>query len=219
MNIFVAGIGTGVGKTVVSAILCEALGADYWKPVQAGNLRSTDTMQVKRWVTNPKCTFHPEAYRFRLAASPHQAAATENKRIQLENIIPPTTRNHLIIEGAGGLLVPLNGKALMIDLISRYDFPVILVSRHYLGSINHTLLSIEALKSRRLKITGIIFNGNENKFTEQIILRISGVKMLGRMNAERRITRKVVCRYAKQWANRLVEPSSLEWADEHYRKR
>ncbi len=205
MKIFVTGIGTGVGKTIVSAILCEAFGADYWKPVQAGNLNATDTMRVKRLVTSQKCFFHPESYRLRVAASPHQAAIVEGKKIQLKNIKLPETSNHLIIEGAGGVMVPLNQNTLTVDFISRFDFPVVLVSRHYLGSINHTLLTVEALKSRGLNILGIVFNGTEEKHTERIILRASGLKMIGRVRKERVVNRKVIAVYAGKFRKAISD--------------
>lgn len=193
------GIGTGVGKTVVSAILCEALGADYWKPVQSGNLRDSDTATVRRLVSKRTCVFHPEAYRFKLAASPHHAADAEGKKIRLDGIRLPETINHLVIEGAGGVMVPLNQKVLMIDLISQFNLPVVLVSRHYLGSINHTLLTVEALKSRGLKILGIVFNGDENKPTENIIIHQTGLKIIGKVKEEHRIKKKIIVRYAREF--------------------
>lgn len=199
MIVFVTGIGTGVGKTVVSAILCEALGADYWKPVQAGNLRDSDTMTVKRLVGNKNCFFHPETYRFGLAASPHHSADVENIKINLGRISIPMTSNHLVIEGAGGVMVPLNQKMLMIDLIVKLDLPVVLVSRHYLGSINHTLLTVEALRSRGVKLLGIVFNGEKNKASESVIIHQTKLKVIGRLNDEQRINRKVIARYAREF--------------------
>ena len=203
MKVFVTGIGTGVGKTIVSAILCEAFKADYWKPIQAGNLKDSDLMRVKKLVSNRQTVFHPEVYRLKLAASPHHAAAIENEKIELEKISLPKTSNHLIIEGAGGVLVPLNQNELMIDMIDRMNLPVIIVSHHYLGSINHTLLSAEALRSRGLHILGIVFNGDENKATEQVILRMSKLKMLGRIKKERRINRKMIAGYAAKFRSSL----------------
>ncbi len=203
MRVFVTGIGTGVGKTVVSAILCEALAADYWKPVQAGNLGGSDTEIAKGLVGNATSVFHPESCRLRLAASPHHAAAAENKKIDVGKIILPETSNHLVVEGAGGLMVPLNLKALMIDLICRLDLPVILVSRHYLGSINHTLLSVEALKSRKVKIMGIVFNGDENRSTEKVIVYQTGLKVIGRLKDEKNLNRRVISLYAKEFRKAL----------------
>jgi dethiobiotin synthetase len=203
VNFFVTGIGTGVGKTIVSAILCEAFGADYWKPVQAGNLDSSDTLSVKKLISNQSSVFHPETYRFRLAASPHQAAKAEGRKISLGKIMLPKTYNHLIVEGAGGLMVPLNQNELMIDLIRKLQLPVVLVSRHYLGSINHTLLSVEAMKTRGLKIAGIVFNGDENKSSEKAIIYHAGLKIIGRVNDEKSLNRKVIAGYAQRFRKTL----------------
>ncbi|HET6225481.1 MAG TPA: dethiobiotin synthase, partial [Bacteroidia bacterium] len=141
-TIFVTGIGTDVGKTIVSAVLVEALKADYWKPVQTGSFFSRDTTEVKRIVSNTKSQFFPESYLLKQPMSPHAAAELEGLEIQIDQIKLPATNNHLIIEGAGGLMVPLNRKYFMIDLIEKFNAEVILVVKNYLGSINHTLLSV-----------------------------------------------------------------------------
>ncbi|GAB3937482.1 dethiobiotin synthase [Mucilaginibacter myungsuensis] len=167
--IFVTGIGTDVGKTVVSAILTEALQADYWKPVQAGDLDNSDTIKVKRLVSNPITKFHPEAYALTQPFSPHKSADLDGVDIDIDHFQLPQTDNQLLIEGAGGLMVPLNNKHLVIDLIPKLNADAVLVSRNYLGSINHTLLSIEALKSRGINIKAIIFNGDADEYTESII--------------------------------------------------
>lgn len=167
--IFITGIGTGVGKTIVSAILVEKFKADYWKPIQSGDLDHTDTDQVRSLVSNPISKFHPEAYRLTQPFSPHKSAALDGIRIDLEQISIPETENQLIIEGAGGLMVPLNDKDLMIDLIQKLDAEVILVSQNYLGSINHTLLSAELLKERKIKIRNLIFCGAADQSSEEII--------------------------------------------------
>lgn len=167
--LFITGIGTGVGKTVSSAILVESLKADYWKPIQSGDLDYSDTDKVKELVSNGKTVFHPEAYRLTQPFSPHKSAALDGIQIELSKIILPETNNQLIIEGAGGLMVPLNDTDLMIDLIQKLDAEVILVSQNYLGSINHTLMSAEILISRKLKLSMIIFCGNKDKDTETII--------------------------------------------------
>lgn len=169
--IFVTGIGTGVGKTIASAILVEKLKADYWKPVQAGDLDQSDTITVKSLVSNSISHFHPEAYRLTQPYSPHKAAALDGIEIDPDKIILPQTGNQLIIEGAGGLMVPLNNNFLMIDLIKKLDAEVVLVSRNYLGSINHTLLSIDALKARGIALRALIFNGNNDSFSEELIER------------------------------------------------
>lgn len=193
---FVTGIGTDVGKTVASAILVEALEADYWKPIQSGAVTDSDRNTVQSLISNSRSVFHKEVYSLREPLSPHAAAELDNIEIKLENITFPYTHNTLIIEGAGGLMVPLNYNGLMVvDLINHCKAEAILVSRHYLGSINHTLLSIEALKSREIPIAGIIFNGAENKATERVILEQTGVRMLGRINEEPVVTKEVVLGY------------------------
>lgn len=181
MRYFVTGIGTEIGKTITSAILVEALESDYWKPIQAGELEYSDTHKVKDLITNNKSQFYQESYRLKTAMSPHAAAQKENIEIQIDNCIAPQTDNILIIEGAGGLLVPLNDSDCIIDMIPKFNAETILVSQHYLGSINHTLLSVEALQKRGLSIKGIIFNGDENIDTEKIILSKTGLSFLGRI--------------------------------------
>jgi dethiobiotin synthetase len=167
--IFVTGIGTDVGKTIVSAILVENLQADYWKPVQAGDLENSDTIKVKQLISNSVSVFHREAYRLTQPFSPHKAAALDGIEIDFKKIKLPKTDNQLIIEGAGGLMVPLNNTHLVIDLIEKLDAEVRLVSRNYLGSINHTLLSVEALIGRGIHIHAIVFNGDADEYTESII--------------------------------------------------
>jgi len=178
-TIFITGIGTGIGKTIISAALVEKLKADYWKPVQSGDLEDSDTIKVKSLVTNTTSVFHPEAYRLTQPFSPHKSAAIDGISIDKNKIVIPETDNTLIIEGAGGLMVPLKDNFLMIDLIKKFEAEVILVSQNYLGSINHTLLSIEALKSRDIPIKGIIFNGLKDIYSKEFILNYSGVELLG----------------------------------------
>ncbi len=180
-RLFITGIGTDIGKTLVSAILVEALLADYWKPVQAGSLDNSDTIVVKSLISNEKSTFHSENFRLNQALSPHAAAAADSVSISLKDIKTPDTSNLLIIEGAGGLMVPLNEGLLVIDLIIHLQAEVILVSKNYLGSINHTLLSAEVLKSRGIPVTGIIFNGESVPASEDFILNYTGLKCLGRV--------------------------------------
>jgi dethiobiotin synthetase len=195
MKLFITGIGTDVGKTIASAIITEALEADYWKPIQAGDLDNSDSQKVQNYVLNVKSKFFPNAYALNTPASPHLAAELDGVVIDFKNIIEPKTTNHLVIEGAGGVFVPLNDKDCIIDLIQP-DYKVIVVSRHYLGSINHTLLSIEALKHRKLNIAGIIFNGDENCATEKIILEKTGLKMIGRIENEPYFDPNVIRYYA-----------------------
>jgi dethiobiotin synthetase len=193
---FITGISTEVGKTVVSAIVAEALQADYWKPIQAGELENTDAHKVKRWLSNPKSKVHVSAFDLTMPMSPHAAADIDNVKMKASAIKRPVTRNSLVIEGAGGLLVPMNSKETIMDLIQPDD-KVILVSRHYLGSINHTLLSVEALKSRSLNILGIIYVGDEHPSTESIIKKMTGSTVLGRISIEPYIDSHVVSEYAE----------------------
>lgn len=179
---FISGIGTDVGKTVASAILVKAFDAEYWKPVQAGDLDNSDCIKVKNLTGFSNDRFHEESYRLPYPMSPHASAEKAGIEIDVSKIILPNHQRKLIIEGAGGLMVPVNRKYLYIDLIPQFDAEVILVSRHYLGSINHTLLSIEALDKRGISIKGILFNGNENQGTESIILEKSGIPYLGRIS-------------------------------------
>ncbi len=194
---FVTGIGTEIGKTVTSAILVEALKADYWKPIQSGDLAHSDTKKVQQWVSNPSSKFHEEAYRLTQPFSPHHAADLDQVRISLSKIHLPQTENNLIVEGAGGLMVPLNQEDLMIDLIKKLNLEVILVSQHYLGSINHTLLSAEALKNRKIKVKGIIFTGKENLSSEAIIKRMSGLNIIAHIPFLEIIDKKSIQENAK----------------------
>ncbi|MDM1072027.1 dethiobiotin synthase [Empedobacter brevis] len=169
-KLFVTGIGTGIGKTIVSAILTEALQADYWKPVQSGDLDRSDSELVKS-LTSGNIIIHQERYQLELAASPHQSAKKENIEIKLTDFSLPVTSNHLIVEGAGGLFVPLNEKDFMLDVIQHLNLHAVVVSTNYLGCINHTLLTIEALKNRGILIDLFVFNGEFDEDTHQIILK------------------------------------------------
>ena len=180
-TLFITGIGTGIGKTIVSAVLTEKLKSDYWKPIQSGDLDDSDTLKVKGLISNPTSVFHTEAYRLTQPYSPHKSAAIDGITIDLNKIIAPETNNNLLIEGAGGLMVPLNDDYLMIDLIKQLDVEVVLVSQNYLGSINHTLLSVAILKQYDIKIAGIIFNGKTDENSESYILNYTGLKLLGHL--------------------------------------
>jgi len=191
-KIFVTGIGTGVGKTVVSAILVEKLKADYWKPVQSGDLDKSDTLAVQSLVSNSITRFHPEAYRLTQPFSPHKSADLDGIIIDSDKIVAPETSNTLIIEGAGGLMVPLNDQFLMIDLIKKLEAEVLLVSQNYLGSINHTLLSILMLKQYDIPVKGLIFNGPKEPYTEDFILDYTGIRLLGHISALDKIDKQSV---------------------------
>lgn len=192
---FVTAIGTDSGKTLVCAVLAEALGADYWKPVQAGFPRDTDT--VKSLVSRTDITFHPETYLLQMPASPHLSAASEGVVIDPKKITLPEINNLVIVEGAGGLMVPLTDDFFIADLIERLNIPLILVANTYLGSINHTLLTIREIQRRNLKVEGIIFNGEDNRSTKEIILKQSGYRLLGEIFPEKIISQEVVKRYAE----------------------
>lgn len=197
-RLFVTGIGTDVGKTVAAAVLTQALGADYWKPVQAGGLEHTDLAEVRRLVAHPGSSFHPERHRLQLAASPHRAAAAEERRIRSGDFQLPDTPNHLVVEGAGGLLVPLADDFLVADLVQQLGLQVVVVSRHYLGSINHTLLTLEVLRQRGIALRGLVFNGPPDDPTESVILRHTPAPVLLRLRPEAELTPAVVETYARQ---------------------
>ncbi len=202
MKLFITGIGTDIGKTIAAAIITESLQADYWKPIQAGDLDNSDSHKIKAYLSNSKTKIHPNSYALQTAASPHYAANLENTIIDIKKINEPETQNHLVIEGAGGILVPLNDTQTIADIIQK-DYKVIVVSQHYLGSINHTLLTMEALQHRKITIAGIIFNGIENAATESIILNKTGVKMLGRIEPEPYFDENVIAYYADLFRENL----------------
>jgi len=190
--IFVTGIGTGIGKTLVSAALVEKLKADYWKPVQSGDLETSDTKTVKNLISNNISVFHPETYGLTQPFSPHKSAAIDKITIDENKFLLPKTDNTLIVEGAGGLMVPLNDRFLIIDLIKHLQTPVILVTQNYLGSINHTLLSVDALKQRGMLIKGIIFNGIKDIYSKEYILDYTGLKLLGHIPEYPAVDKKAV---------------------------
>ena len=194
MDYFVTGIDTDSGKTLVSAILCDALEADYWKPIQAGTPADKDT--VRDLISNRTTVIHPETYFLKTAASPHAAAKIDGVEIKISNIIRPKTNSDLIIEGAGGCLVPLNDHEFVIDLAQHFDAEVILVADLYLGSINHTLLTFRELSQRKLKVKGIIFNGVSNSESERIILHHTQLKCLLRIDRKEKLDRDIVKKYA-----------------------
>ena len=203
MKLFITGISTDVGKTIASAIITEALEADYWKPIQAGDLDNSDSHKIQNYISNDKSVIHENSYKLNTPASPHFAAEKDGITIDLKIILEPKTKNHLVVEGAGGVLVPLNNNNFVIDLVQP-DYQIIIVSRHYLGSINHTLLTIEAIKNRGLTIAGIIFNGNENKPTESLILNHSKLKFIGRINDEPYFDKNVISEYADLFRDSLM---------------
>ncbi len=201
-GLVITGIGTDVGKTVVSAIVAQALEMDYWKPVQAGDLDNSDTKKVARLTHGINCL--TERYRLTVPASPHYAAKHDELTISPNDFQLPSTDRPLLIEGAGGVLVPFNDQGFVFaDLMLQWKFPVIVVSRHYLGSINHTLLTLEVLKSRKINVAGIVFVGDENSATESIILLNSGVRFIARIPLADEVNQQFIQEQAQRIASTL----------------
>lgn len=186
---FITGIDTDSGKTIASAIITQKLQADYWKPVQAGSPTDSDTL---RSLISPDLIVHPEGEYLEAPMSPHAAAKLENREIGLAGLNLPDTQNTLVIEGAGGIMVPLNDQEMVIQVAKKFECEVILVSRIYLGSINHTLLSIDYLQRNNYKIAGVLFNGETNPETERIIQEYTGVKSIGRINHLEEVTPETI---------------------------
>jgi dethiobiotin synthetase len=196
MNYFVTAIGTDSGKTIISAILTEALQADYWKPIQAGTIER-DLLKVASLITNDYSILHPEQYLLNTPASPHYAAEIDGVNIQLTDLYLPETTNNLVIEGAGGVMVPINLQGeFIIDIAAKFEAEIILVINLYLGCINHSLLTINELKRRNLKVKGIIFNGESNPVSEAFILNYSGYPCLLQVDKHETFTSELLRMYA-----------------------
>lgn len=198
---FITGISTDVGKTIASAIVVETLKSDYWKPIQAGELENCDTKKVESLISNSKSKFHSNSYALKTPMSPHAAADIDGIEINLGQIKEPKTNNNLVIEGAGGLLVPINSKDTILDIIQP-EYKVIVVSRHYLGSINHSLLTIQLLQEKGFDVS-VIFSGNEHKTTEEIIRKMTGVTVIGRIDEEPYFDKNVILEYAELFREKL----------------
>jgi dethiobiotin synthetase len=181
--LIVTGTDTGIGKTVVCAMLTLALEGIYWKPIQSGTDGGTDTQRVRALTDLPPSHFLPERYVLRAPLSPHRAAELDGITIALESLdLPQTDGNRrLIVEGAGGVLVPIDRQTLQIALFSRWRAPVLVVARTTLGTINHTLLTLEALRRRAIQTVGIIFVGDAMPDTERTIAEFGGLRILGRL--------------------------------------
>lgn len=181
-SFFVTGTDTGIGKTVVSALLAQGLGATYWKPVQSGLHEETDTEFVRRVTDLPERQLLPERYRLNEPLSPHASAAIDNVSIRLQDFeLPEFDTDHLVVEGAGGLLVPLNDEDMIIDLIQHLDLPVVLVARSELGTLNHTFLSLEALRAHDIEILGVVMNGPKNESNRKAIVHYGEVEILAEL--------------------------------------
>jgi|SRR5690348_388500 len=191
--IFITGTGTDVGKTIISAIITEALEADYWKPVQAGFSEGTDSLRVEQLISNSKTKIHPELYKLAMPASPHIAAPNENKKISLKKICNhlPKTKNQLVIEGAGGLMVPLNEKKFILHLIKKLKARVIVVSKNELGSINHSLLTAAVLKNEKVDVIGWIFNEEYLDYKNEIA-RWSGYEIIASVKHLPALTKEII---------------------------
>ncbi|MCK6418285.1 MAG: dethiobiotin synthase [Alphaproteobacteria bacterium] len=181
----ITGTDTDVGKTIVAAMLTLALRGTYWKPIQSG-IEEIDVQTVRRLTGLPDTHFMPEQYRLSRPLSPHRAAELDGVEIDVEQLTLFLNRNQvservILIESAGGLMVPITRHMLQIDMIKNWNMPVILVARTQLGTINHTLLSVEALKARGIPIHGLIFSGPDNPDTTRTISDFTGVKVLGRV--------------------------------------
>jgi len=191
--IFITGTGTDVGKTLVAAIITEALQADYWKPVQAGFSDGTDSLRIEQLITNDKTIIHPELYKLKMAASPHLAAAAENIQIHIKDILSqlPKTKNRLVIEGAGGLMVPLNKNKFVLHLIKNLNAKVIIVSKNELGSINHSLLTAAVLKEEKINVAGWIFNEEYLRYENEIV-KWSGYPAIASIKHLNEISRQTI---------------------------
>ena len=197
MSIIIAGIHTGIGKTICSAVICQAIGYDYWKPVQAGDLENSDSIFIKKNVTNPACFIHPERYKLNIPASPHHAAAQDKTEMKPADFILPKTNNQLVIETAGGIMSPLAKKFLNIDLMQQFNLPVVLVSNNYLGSINHTLLTVSALQQRNIFIHGLVFSGEVVDSTREFILEHTQLPLLFSIPFFEKIDSSTIADFAK----------------------
>lgn len=192
MNLFVTGIGTNVGKTIMSAVLTEALQADYWKPIQSGTIEGRDAETVKTLISNNTTVIHPEAYSLKEPLSPHFAAKLEGVEIDLNKIHLPKTNNQLLIEGAGGLMVPINNQHYVIDIAKQFNCDIALVASNYLGCINHTLLSIDYILRHNLKLSMLILNGEFEPEVESAILNYAKIATILKVPTLKAVTKAEV---------------------------
>ena len=193
---FITGTDTGVGKTFICSLLMQKYNFDYWKPVQTGKFTENDTLYIKENSSVKKNRFHKPIYTFKKPLSPHLASSYERISINIKRIKKPKSNKPLIIEGAGGILVPLNKKDLIIDLIKKFKLPVIIVSKSILGTINHTLMTLEILKKSKINIFGVILNNIKNKKegdeNAKSIEDFGNIKVLGQISSINHITKKKI---------------------------
>lgn len=208
-RVIVTGQGTGVGKTVAAGVLMALLMADYWKPIEAGTQEESDSATIQKWFQDSMQTIFVPAYRLHAPLSPHHAARLQNIAIQTETIVPPATEKPLVIETVGGILVPLNSSQLSLDLYLSWKAHWIVVSQHYLGSINHTLMTIQCLQTRKASIIGVVFNGLPHPDSEKAILRHSQLPLLGRILPEKKVTTQTLHHYAEQWKHHFPSLSEV----------
>ena len=203
-RIAIAGIHTGIGKTIAAAVIAETIGADYWKPIQAG-IAERDTEVVKNLISNGPGRVHQEAILLTQPMSPHAAAAIDHVDIDYKKFKWPETENMLIVETAGGILSPMSANTTMADFMAYYRLPVILVTQNYLGSINHTLMSIEVLKNRGIKLIGIVINGIENVSSETFIEQYAHAPILARIPHFDQIHGNLIIQCAANISEELIQ--------------
>ncbi len=189
-GVFVTGTDTGIGKTLVSAWLARNWGADYWKPIQTGAAEDSDSATVERLA--PEVTIHPPSVVLQAPLSPYDAAKRERLRIDLSALQPPATARPLVVEGAGGVMVPINELALMVDLMARLQLPVVVVARSGLGTINHTLMTLEMLRRRHVPVLGVVMNGQRNPGNRQAIEHFGGTPVLAEIQPLLAVTASVL---------------------------
>jgi dethiobiotin synthetase len=199
-DLFVTGTDTGVGKTLLSALLVAGLQRKYWKPIQTGASEGTDRQTVIRWLDVPEASTYPEAYIFDPPVSPHLAAERQGIEIDFNRIRRPASASTLIIEGAGGLLVPINGKQLMVDLIKHLEAPAVIATRTTLGTINHTLLTVASARHAGVDIRGVVMIGHENTENRRAIERYGNVPVIGSI----------------PWLDRIDRPTLVSVFEQHF---
>ena len=202
-KIIVTGCGTDVGKTIVSAIITKALDGEYWKPIQCGAIKNSDTQTVKNLIDLPDDRVHLPAYDFRTPCSPHKAAKIENRKIEPCSIWPPRTKRSLVIETVGGVFVPLSFEMTTLDLLQNWQACWVVVSRHYVGSINHTLLTLAALKARKIDVRLLIFNGKACPESVEAICHFSKIHSYLELLPEKKFTKQMITEIALQWKKKL----------------
>lgn len=204
-KISILGIHTDIGKTVASAVMTEALQADYWKPVQAGDLNNSDSIKIKKWISNSRSVVHDEAIRLHMAASPHTAARQENRQYDFREFRVPQTNNTLLIETAGGIYSPIDDRHTMLDMVEYFQWEAVLITKNYLGSINHTLLCLEAIKRRNIDILALVVNGERNESSENFIQNYANIEKFIYVpelkEAHQETIRQAAANFQKEWVN------------------